>query len=82
MWKVYILECSDNTLYTWVTTDLERREKEHNWKLKWWAKYTRVRQPVKLIYSEDFETRSEACKREYEIKKLSRNKKLDLIKKV
>ncbi len=79
MWKVYILECHDNSLYTWITTDLKRREREHNWELVWGAKYTRVRQPVKLVYSEDLENRSEASKRECEIKKLTRIKKLELI---
>ncbi len=79
MWQVYILKCSDDTLYTWITTNIERRLDEHNWKKTWWAKYTRVRQPVKLIYSEDLENRSDASKREYEIKKLSRIQKLQLI---
>lgn len=80
MYKVYILKCSDNSLYTWITTDLDRRIKMHNWEIKWWAKYTSMRQPVKLVYSEDAENRSQATKREYEIKKMPRNKKLELIK--
>ncbi len=79
MWKVYILRCSDDTLYTWVTTDLKRRLREHNWELSWGAKYTRVRQPVELMYSEELDDRSTACKRESEIKKLSRKQKIDLI---
>jgi len=81
MYTVYILKCSDNTLYTWITTDMDRRLRQHNWELVWWAKYTRIRQPVELIYSEEFGNRSEASKRECEIKKLSRVKKLGLIKK-
>lgn len=79
MWKVYILECSDKSLYTWITTDLTRRLREHNWEIVWGAKYTRVRQPVELVYSEELENRSEASKRECEIKKLSRVQKLKLI---
>jgi len=73
----YIVECSDSTLYTGITTDLERRLDEHNNSAKG-AKYTRVRRPVKLVYSEECEDRSSASKREYAIKKLSRVKKLAL----
>lgn len=76
---VYILECSDKTLYTGYTVDIKKRIENHNSE-KNGAKYTRVRQPVKLIYVEKFETKSEALKREHEIKKLSRSKKLELIK--
>lgn len=79
MYKVYILKCSDDSLYTWITTDLERRLKEHNWELKWWAKYTSIRQPVWIVYNEKLENRSLATKREIEIKKLSRKEKLELI---
>ena len=73
MYTVYILQCSDDTLYTWITTDLERRVRQHNGELVWWAKYTRARWPVQVVYSESFDTRSDATKREYEIKKLPRN---------
>jgi len=75
---LYILECSDNTLYTGITTDIQRRVKEHNSSVKG-AKYTRVRRPVKLVYKEEFADRSSASKREAEIKKLSRKEKLALI---
>ena len=68
MWYTYILNCCDDTFYTWVTTDLQRRIHEHNYTEKW-AKYTKVRRPVTLIHYEEFENRSEACKRESEIKK-------------
>lgn len=78
MHYVYILECNDGTLYTGYTTDLVRRVYEHNY-TKLSAKYTRVRRPVKLLYSEEYNTRSEACKREYQIKQLSRKEKLNLI---
>ena len=76
---VYILQCADNTYYTGITTDIERRIKEHNGEVKGGAKYTRVRTPVKLIYSEKCESRMTATKREYEIKQLSREKKKELI---
>jgi len=79
MYKVYILKCSDDTLYTWISTDLEKRLKQHNWEILGWAKYTRNRQPVQLVYSERSENRSEASKREYEIKKMNRKSKILLI---
>lgn len=75
---VYILECSDNTLYTGIATDIVRRLDEHNNSDKG-AKYTKIRRPVKLVYSEIQENRSSASKREYTIKKLTRKKKLELI---
>ncbi len=81
MWYVYILMCSDNTLYTGVTTDINRRLRQHNWEIIWWAKYTRVRQPVKLVYKTEFINRSEACVEESRIKKLTRKQKEELVKK-
>jgi putative endonuclease len=78
-WYVYILECADNTLYTGITTDCERRLKQHNTGKG--AKYTRARTPVKLRYSEPSEDRSSATKREIAIKALSKTQKLSLIKK-
>lgn len=78
MYYVYILECNDKTLYTGITKDLKRRVREHNESSKG-AKYTRVRRPVILLYSEECEDRSSAAKREYAIKKLSRDQKLALI---
>ena len=81
MYKVYILKCSDDTLYTWITTDLEKRISQHNWEIFGWAKYTLARKPVELVYFEESENRSTASKREYEIKKSTRKKKLELIKK-
>lgn len=79
MWFVYILKCCDNTYYTGITTDLKRRIRQHNWEIVWWAKYTRIRQPVKMIYSIRCKTRSEASKEEYRIKKLTREQKKELI---
>lgn len=80
MWFVYILKCSDNSFYTWITTEIERRVDEHNLSDKW-AKYTRMRRPVELIYKSEFESRSEASKEEYRIKKLTKLQKIKLIKK-
>jgi putative endonuclease len=78
-WFVYILQCNDKTLYTGITTDLDRRVKEHNESNKG-AKYTKARRPVKLVYSETLTNRSLASKRELQIKKLSRRDKIKLIK--
>jgi len=78
MYFVYIIQCNDQTLYTGITTDLERRIKEHN-SSKLGAKYTKVRRPVKLVYSKDFINRSEASKEESRIKKLSRLEKINLL---
>ncbi len=79
MYFVYMLKCADNTFYTGITTELERRIEEHNGSDKG-AKYTRVRRPVSLVYSEEHPDRSSASKREYEIKKkMSRAEKLNLI---
>lgn len=74
---VYILLCSDNTYYTGWTNHLEHRVQMHNEKKG--AKYTKSRTPVTLVYYETFDTKSEALKREYEIKQLSRKEKEDLI---
>ena len=78
MYFVYILECNDHTFYTGITTNLDRRLKEHN-SSKLGAKYTKVRRPVKLIYSQKFNNRSEALIEEARIKKLSRIEKHNLI---
>ena len=73
----YILKCADETLYCGWTNDLEKRVKAHNEGKG--AKYTRSRLPVELVYFETFETQIEAQRREYQIKKLPRQKKLKLI---
>lgn len=78
-WYVYILRCADGTLYTGVTTDTQRRTNEHNLSDKLGAKYTRARRPVSLVYQESCESRSAACKREVQIKALSRAAKLKLL---
>lgn len=73
-----MLECSDGSLYTGWTNNLEKRIAAHNNGKA--AKYTRVRLPVKLVYYEEYEDKIEAMKREYEIKQLSRKEKVKLIK--
>ena len=78
MWHVYIIQCSDNSLYTGVTTDVSRRVKAHNEKSG--GSYTRIRAPVKLVYQEPQPDQSSALKREAQIKKWSRAKKLARIK--
>lgn len=75
---VYILQCSDNTLYTGITKDVAKRLEEHNSSDKG-AKYTKARRPVKLLYKEEAGDRSSASKREYAIKKLRRDEKIELI---
>lgn len=76
---VYIVQCSDGSLYVGSTNDLNRRIHEHN-SSKQGAHYTKIRRPVVLKYSENFETYKEARSREAELKSWKREKKLDLIK--
>ena len=78
MYFVYILKCIDASLYTGITTDVERRLKEH--KKGTGGNYTRSRKPVKILYTERFPDRSSASKREAAIKRLSRAEKLKLVK--
>lgn len=78
-WFVYILHCSDNTLYTGVTTDLDRRLQQHNHGSQG-AKYTRARRPVKLVYQEQAVDRSAAQQREYHIRRMTAAQKRDLIR--
>ena len=73
-WVLYILECCDGTLYTGISNDVERRLSEHQNGRG--AKYTRGRRPVKLVYFEEYVDRSDASKREMEIKRMSRATKL------
>ena len=78
MFYTYILSCSDNTLYTGSTNNLEKRIYEHNY-TKSGAHYTKIRRPVYLIYYEEFTTLSEARSREAAIKRMSKSEKLTLI---
>lgn len=77
MWFVYIAKCCDDTLYTGITNNIEERIKTHN-SGKGGA-YTRGRIPVELVYSEKAEDKGKALSREYEIKQLTREEKLELI---
>ena len=74
-WFVYIIQCKDNSFYTGVTNNLEKRLRQHNGELSGGAIYTRNKRPVVLKYFEKFETHLEAARREIEIKGWSRKKK-------
>ena len=76
---VYLLECCDKTLYCGYTTDIAKRVAKHNQGKG--AKYTKGRLPVRLVYKESYNSKTEALKREYNIKQLSRERKLALIEK-
>lgn len=78
MWFLYVVKCSDETLYTGITTDVSRRLHEHNGTKKG-AKYTRSRRPVELVHWIDFHDRSTASKAESRFKKLRRSEKLSLL---
>ena len=78
-WFVYILRCADNSLYTGVALDVNKRLEQHNGLDKNGAKYTQARRPVKLVYQESCQSRSEACQREYAIKSLKKHQKELLI---
>ena len=73
VWYTYIVKCSDGSLYTGITNDLTRRILQHN--LGKGAKYTKHRRPVELVYNEQHPNRSEASKREYAIKQLTKKEK-------
>ena len=74
----YIVRCADGTLYTGWTTDLEKRLHAHN-HTKAGARYTHGKRPVELVYSESFPTKEQAMQREYQIKQMTRSRKLELI---
>lgn len=78
-WKLYILRCGDGTLYTGITTDVEKRLEAH--RTGKGAKYTRGRGPLELVYREECGDHSAALRRELEIKKLPREEKKKLIEK-
>ncbi|TCI01456.1 GIY-YIG nuclease family protein [Corallincola luteus] len=79
-WFVYLLRCADDSLYTGITTDLQRRVHEHNHCNKKGARYTRPRRPVSLVYQETQVDRAAASQREVQLKKLTRKQKLALLK--
>ena len=76
-WKVYIVKCSDKTFYTGITNNIKLRLETHN--LGKGAKYTKSRLPVILVYLERVDDKSNALRREIEIKKLNRSQKINLI---
>lgn len=82
MYYLYLLRCSDNSLYCGQTKDLQKRIQEHNFDKVKSAKYTKGKRPVKLVYFEKYKTINEALKREFEIKKMTKSKKEILIKKI
>lgn len=77
VWSLYILECSDGSFYTGVTTDIDRRLREHQAGTA--SRYTRTRRPVALVYQEECGTRSRALEREYAVKSLRRGRKKELV---
>ena len=77
MWYLYILRCKDDSLYTGITTDVEKRLEAH--RAGKGAKYTRGRGPLELVYKEECADHSDALKRDLEIKRLPREEKLKLI---
>ena len=79
VWILYILRCSDDSLYTGITNDFPKRIKQHNSGKG--SKYTRARLPVSVVYTEDFDIKSSALKREIQIKRLTRSAKLQLVEK-
>ena len=78
-WYLYILRCGDDTLYTGITTDVEKRLEAH--RAGKGAKYTRGRSPLEVVYREECATHSDALKRELEIKRLTRAEKEEMIEK-
>ena len=80
MHYIYLVRCSDDSLYCGWTTDLKRRIDAHNGHIPGGAKYTRGRRPVTLVYAESFHQKQEAQRREYAIKRMTKTMKLRLIK--
>ena len=80
MHYIYLVRCSDDSLYCGWTTDLKRRIDAHNGHISGGAKYTRGRRPVTLVYAESFHQKQEAQRREYAIKRMTKTKRLRLIK--
>ena len=78
-WRLYIIECSDGSLYTGITNDIKRRLELHNNGKA--SRYTRSRRPVTLIHTKRCKSRSDALKKEYALKQLSRNEKEGYLKK-
>ncbi|MGE9266743.1 MAG: GIY-YIG nuclease family protein [Verrucomicrobiales bacterium] len=79
IWSVYIIRCGDGSLYTGIATEVSRRFAEHESQGPKAAKYTRGKLPLRLVYQREIGTRSEACKEELRLKKLTRKQKETLI---
>ena len=79
MWYIYVVVCFDNSFYCGITTNLDRRLKQHNGEIKGGAKYTRGRRPCQYVYTKKAANRSAASKEEYKFKKLSRKNKLSFL---
>ena len=79
-WHIYILECADSTLYTGIARDIEKRLRQHNGEALGGPRYTRGRRPVKLVWCDIAPDRGAALRREAAIKKMSRVRKLRLIR--
>jgi putative endonuclease len=79
MYILYIVRCADRTLYTGITTDIERRMHEHNTSPKG-ARYTRSRRPVTLVYSKRYRTRSTASRAEAAMKRMTRQEKIRMVR--
>ncbi len=77
-WQVYLLRCADNTLYCGITNDLPRRLRQHNGEINGGAKYTQGRRPCQLVYCENHPDKSQALKRERQIKQWPRSQKEEL----
>lgn len=77
-WQVYLVRCSDDSLYCGISNNIKRRMRQHNGEIAGGAKYTKARQPVTLVYVEDCEDRVTAAQREYQLKQLSTKAKQDL----
>jgi len=80
IWYVYMVRCADGSLYTGIAKDTQRRIQEHNQDAQLGARYTRARRPVKLVYEERYENRSQATKREAQIKRLKKHEKENLLR--
>ncbi len=78
-WNLYLVRCTDDSLYCGVTNDLALRLRQHNGEVAGGAKYTRARRPVRLVHQESFDTQGAALRREYQLKRMPRAKKLALV---
>ena len=80
VWWVYVIRCGDDSLYTGIATDVDRRFSEHESQGPKSAKYLRGRLPLKIVFRKEIGTRSEASKEELRLKKMSRREKLALVR--